>query len=257
MFRSTYRSSLSILMLVALATLACSAAESENGPASATDSQTLPTATATPTPTTASTPALTPTPDSNESQSLPDGPRQLMESLLERSVLQVVEEMGESGNSTYVPVLVDLLGVRSHPDLRKAVEASLVRLTGEAENPDWRWWAEWLSVRSEIQAPEGYAAWKGQLYSLIDPVMGSFLYEGVKRRIRLEEIVWGGVPTDGIPDLRYAPVLPAAEAAHVLPNDRVFGVSMNGEHRAYPLRILNAHEMANDIVGGVPFALAY
>ena len=40
-------------------------------------------------------------------------------------------------------------------------------------------------------------------------------------------------------------------------DDRVFGVSFNGEHRAYPLRILNAHEMANDVVGGVPFALAY
>ena len=34
-------------------------------------------------------------------------------------------------------------------------------------------------------------------------------------------------------------------------------VSFNGEHRAYPLRILNLHEMANDVVGGVPFALAY
>ena len=37
---------------------------------------------------------------------------------------------------------------------------------------------------------------------------------------------------------------------------RVFGVFINGEHRAYPHRILNAHEMANDVVGGVPFALA-
>ena len=38
---------------------------------------------------------------------------------------------------------------------------------------------------------------------------------------------------------------------------QVFGVSINGEHRAYPLRILNAPEMANDVVGGVSFALAY
>ena len=180
-----------------------------------------------------------------------------MESLLERSVFEVVDEMGDSGNPTYIPILVDLLGVRSHPDLREALVASLIQLTGEEDNPDWRWWAEWLSVHSEIQAPHGYAAWKGDLYSLIDPIMGSFLYEGVKRRIRLEEIVWGGVPTDGIPDLSYAPVLPAGEASHVRPDDRVFGVSLNGEHRAYPLRILNSHEMANDIVGGVPFALAY
>ena len=76
-------------------------------------------------------------------------------------------------------------------------------------------------------------------------------------RIRLEEIAWGGVGKDGIPDLRYPPVVTAGEADYLEPPDRVFGVSINGEHRAYPLRILNLHEMANDIVGGVPFALAY
>ena len=62
---------------------------------------------------------------------------------------------------------------------------------------------------------------------------------------------------DGIPDLIDPPVIPEGEAAYLLPDDRVFGVSFNGEHRAYPLRILNAHEMTNDVVGGVPFALAY
>lgn len=87
--------------------------------------------------------------------------------------------------------------------------------------------------------------------------LGEFLYEGVKTDIRLEEVVWGGVSKDGIPDLRYAPVYAASEAEYLDPEDRVFGVSFNGESRAYPLRILNPHEMANDVVGGVPFALAY
>ena len=76
-------------------------------------------------------------------------------------------------------------------------------------------------------------------------------------RIQLEEIAWGGVGKDGIPDLRYPPVVTAGEADYLESSDRVVGVSINGEHRAYPLRILNLHEMANDIVGGVPFALAY
>jgi hypothetical protein len=73
----------------------------------------------------------------------------------------------------------------------------------------------------------------------------------------VEEIVWGGVAKDGIPDLMNPPVLPADKATYLDPFDRVFGLSINGEHRAYPLRILNAHEMANDTLGGVPFALAY
>ncbi|HIC76097.1 MAG TPA: DUF3179 domain-containing protein, partial [Candidatus Poseidoniales archaeon] len=31
----------------------------------------------------------------------------------------------------------------------------------------------------------------------------------------------------------------------------VFGVTIEGESRAYPLRIVNAHEMVNDVVGGI------
>jgi hypothetical protein len=37
----------------------------------------------------------------------------------------------------------------------------------------------------------------------------------------------------------------------------VFGVVINGDARAYPQRIMDWHEMANDVVGGVPVALAY
>ena len=43
-------------------------------------------------------------------------------------------------------------------------------------------------------------------------------------------------------------ILPAADADYLEPDDRVLGVSINGEHRAYPLRILNLHEMANDVL---------
>ena len=109
----------------------------------------------------------------------------------------------------------------------------------------------------QVRPPDGYVGWKGQLYSILDPGLGAFLYDGVKTDIRIEEVVWGGVPKDGIPDLQNPPVLPANEAWYMTPTDRVFGVSFNGEHRAYPLRILNAHEMANDVIAGVPFALAY
>ena len=34
-------------------------------------------------------------------------------------------------------------------------------------------------------------------------------------------------------------------------------MSLNGDSRAYPLRILDWHEMFNDVVGGVPVSLAY
>ena len=35
-------------------------------------------------------------------------------------------------------------------------------------------------------------------------------------------------------------------------SELVFGVSINGDSRAYPLRMMDWHEMFNDVIGGVP-----
>ena len=43
----------------------------------------------------------------------------------------------------------------------------------------------------------------------------------------------------------------------VVSNDRVAGVVVNGEARAYPLAMLNAHEVVNDVLGGVPIAVTF
>lgn len=39
--------------------------------------------------------------------------------------------------------------------------------------------------------------------------------------------------------------------------DRVIGVTINGESRAYPLRLLNWHEVCNDVLGGQAIAVTY
>ena len=103
----------------------------------------------------------------------------------------------------------------------------------------------------------GFAAWKGRIYSRIDPEFARFFDEDAPRSIRFEEIVWGGVHLDGIPPLESAPMVAAQNAAYLEPEDVVFGVAINGDYRAYPLRIMDWHEMANDEVGGEPVALAY
>jgi hypothetical protein len=95
------------------------------------------------------------------------------------------------------------------------------------------------------------------MLSLIDEGFGEFLRDEYPARIRVEEIQWGGVLVDGIPALDEPNMLAAAEADYLAPEDVVFGLAINGEARAYPLRILDWHEMANDVVGGVPVSLAY
>ena len=47
------------------------------------------------------------------------------------------------------------------------------------------------------------------------------------------------------------------EAYYLRPEDPVIGIEVNADARAYPLAILDWLELVNDVVGGVPVALAY
>ena len=175
---------------------------------------------------------------------------------------EAVIEMGDSGNVGFAPLLVDLMRFSRSRETRSQLAEALVKLAGEGESVqpihlNWDWWVVWLGENPQVKAVDGYDAWKGRLFERTDEDMGALLYRHIPTRIRLEEVVWGGVPKDGIPSLDNPPTLPADAAQYLNPNDRVFGVSFNGEHRAYPLRVMNPHEMTNDVVGGVPFALAY
>jgi len=71
-----------------------------------------------------------------------------------------------------------------------------------------------------------------------------------------EEIQRGGPPKDGIPAID-RPRFVAPDAAKMKPGERILGVARNGEAKAYPVRILNWHEVVNDSVGGEPVAVTY
>lgn len=75
-------------------------------------------------------------------------------------------------------------------------------------------------------------------------------------RIPVEDILRGGPPRDGIPALTDPAVLTAAEAPWA-DEARVIGVEIDGEARAYPLAILNWHELVNDSLGGTPILVSY
>lgn len=85
-------------------------------------------------------------------------------------------------------------------------------------------------------------------------------------RVSAGDIVASGMPRDGLPALVDPGALPASAARkglggsrtkYVLPGDRVVGVELGGEARAYPLRVLAWHEVANDTLGGHPIAVTY
>ncbi len=63
---------------------------------------------------------------------------------------------------------------------------------------------------------------------------------------------------DGIPAI-LDPIFAgrAAGFAQMDPLERVMGVSINGESRAYPLNLLSRHEIVNDTVGGKAIAVTW
>lgn len=133
----------------------------------------------------------------------------------------------------------------------------LEALLGERHGTDYWAWVEAIGRREPVRPAPGYAAFKGELFARIDPRYRAILASDVPPRLRLEEVVSGGVAVEGIPALDDPQRIPAAEAAYLQPDEAVFGVAQGGEAAAFPLRFLDWHEMANVLVGGVPVTLSY
>lgn len=81
-----------------------------------------------------------------------------------------------------------------------------------------------------------------------------------------ENLAASGLPRDGIPALDDPPSMAGAEVLefneqnrgrYLVSEDRVIGVVVGGEARAYPLRVLNWHEVVNDTLGGEPIAVTF
>jgi len=78
-----------------------------------------------------------------------------------------------------------------------------------------------------------------------------------KSSIDFEEIVSGGPPKDGIPAIDHPQFKPVAEISDLGAKEPVIALEVSGEAKAYPLRVLMWHEIANDTLGGVPITVTY
>ncbi len=78
-----------------------------------------------------------------------------------------------------------------------------------------------------------------------------------KHSVPLDQIVSGGPGKDGIPAILKPAFVTAREATFLEDDDRVLGLSRGGEAKAYPIKVLNWHEIVNDTVGGKPVVVTY
>jgi Protein of unknown function (DUF3179) len=74
--------------------------------------------------------------------------------------------------------------------------------------------------------------------------------------IPVQAIERGGPPKDGIPAIDRPRFVPAAQAG-LADDDRVLGLAHGAVARAYPVRVLNWHEVVNDRLGGEAIAVTY
>ena len=76
--------------------------------------------------------------------------------------------------------------------------------------------------------------------------------------VSFAEILSGGPPKDGIPALDDPAMIPVARATDIPGREPVIALEVEDETpRAYPVRYLIWHEIANDAVGGVPVAVTF
>ncbi len=187
------------------------------------------------------------------------------EIILEKSLLLIdrdrvkrtaaISWLATSKAKTAIPALIQVLrfGGQDSRDLLQALRT----LSGADAGARWHDWMLWQQARSEIKPFKGYDVFKAKIMANIDPNFNVFLYPGVRHDIRLEEIAWGGVLKDGIPALTNPKFIEPQTARYLTDDELIFGVEINGDARAYPLRMMDWHEMFNDVIGGVPVSLAY
>ncbi|NOE18277.1 DUF3179 domain-containing protein [Ruegeria atlantica] len=159
-------------------------------------------------------------------------------------------------------VVAGLLTAMRYADRRRdEIVEVMEALTGQRHGNDWFEWKLWQERNPQIVPHPSLIPFKREVLLGIDPHFDLFLrpeyLQRDKMKIRLEEIAWGGVYKDGIPSLDNPTLISASNAGYLKGDDLVFGVAINGDERAYPLRIMGWHEMFNEVIGGVPVALAY
>ena len=75
--------------------------------------------------------------------------------------------------------------------------------------------------------------------------------------VPVDQIHNGGVSRDGIPALDLPTILKGSSARFLSDEDRVLGVNRNGIARAYPIKILNYHEIVNDDFNGAGVLVSF
>jgi hypothetical protein len=114
-----------------------------------------------------------------------------------------------------------------------------------------------MTVRSErdLRRGRGAPAWVLAAAIAIYPMLTGF--DLSHHVVPPSEIRDGGPAKDAIPAIQEPHFVKAANATFLGANDKVIGVVIEARARAYPIKILNWHEVVNDSIAGTPIAVTF
>ncbi len=176
-------------------------------------------------------------------------------------------EIGKAKDPRIVWLISDLMRFVSGPELSAVLTNTAAKLLGiksPSQNP-WGVITDHL-MAWDIPAPPDYLPAKRAIFTSFVPGWDRIFVEG---DIDWRHVSWGGVliddrkydttdkPCNCIPAADNPAVSSAQQATWLKDDDIVFGVSVNGEARAYPRRIMEVREMVNDTLGGRHLGIPY
>lgn len=162
---------------------------------------------------------------------------------------EAVRRIGTQWHNAYAAMLLEIIPFVAYSSIEDKLGDLLARAAGQPYRGGLNLFYEWLWSIEAGEHPD-YAEFKAGLYERIDPRFREYFANRPKTDIRLDEIRWGGVRRDGIPPLKNPKMIAARDAKYLDDDNVVFGVSIEGDVRAYPKRILAWHEMVKDRIGG-------
>ena len=184
-----------------------------------------------------------------------------------REQTQVLSQIAESKDPRIVWLISDMMRFVG----QRTVQAGLANIASQLlgirppSSNHWGVITDYL-IAWNIPAPPDYLTAKRAIFTSFVPSWDKIFVEG---EIDWRHVSWGGVLIDDraydktdtacncIPAADNPKVSSAKDATWLKDEDIVFGITVNGESRAYPRRIMEVREMVNDTLGGRHLGIPY
>lgn len=211
-------------------------------------------------------------PDGPLSKELQDAVRVVFIDSLESSTwlgeqIEALEKIANSKDPRLAWIISDMMRFTWRQSFDNSLSNAAAKLL-QIELRSYQRWGEITDhlIAWDIPSYPGYLEAKRAIFTNFVPGWDRIFIEG---DIDWRLVSWGGVRIDDraydttdqlcdcIPAADNPEVTNAEDATWLKDDDIVFGISINGEHRAYPRQIMEVREMVNDTLGGRDLGIPY